>query len=93
VDAERAEQIGLANRVVDDEELPRQTNLLAARLAEGPGMANAATKLALSRELDMDLAGAIEFEAMTQALLMTTADHAEFYAAFQEGRKPRWTGR
>jgi hypothetical protein len=30
---------------------------------------------------------------MTQALLMTTADHAEFYAAFQEGRKPRWTGR
>jgi enoyl-CoA hydratase/carnithine racemase len=93
VDAERAGEIGLANRVVDDEELPRQTNLLAARLAEGPATAYAATKLALSRELDMDLAGAIEFEAMTQALLMTTADHAEFYAAFQEGRKPRWTGR
>jgi enoyl-CoA hydratase/carnithine racemase len=93
VDAERAAEIGLANRVVDDEELPRQTNLLAARLAEGPGTAFAATKLAISRELDMDLAGAIEFEAMTQALLMTTADHAEFYAAFQEGRKPRWTGR
>jgi enoyl-CoA hydratase/carnithine racemase len=93
LDADRAGEIGLANRVVDDEELPRQTNLLASQLAEGPATAYAATKLALSRELDMDLAGAIEFEAMTQALLMTTSDHAEFYAAFQEGRKPRWTGR
>ena len=93
VESDRAAAIGLANRVVDDEELVRETNLLARRLADGPATAYAATKLALSRELDMDLAGAIEFEAMTQALLMTTADHAEFYAAFQEGRKPRWTGR
>jgi enoyl-CoA hydratase/carnithine racemase len=93
VESDRALEIGLANQVVDDDELSRQTNLLATRLAEGPATAYAATKLAVSRELDMDLAGALEFEAMTQALLMTTADHAEFYAAFQEGRKPRWTGR
>jgi enoyl-CoA hydratase/carnithine racemase len=93
VESERASEIGLANQVVEDEELARQTNLLAQKLTEGPATAYAATKLALSRELDMDLAGAIEFEAMTQALLMSTADHAEFYAAFQEGRKPLWTGR
>jgi enoyl-CoA hydratase/carnithine racemase len=93
VESDRAGEIGLANRVVEDEELARQTNLLAQRFTDGPATALAATKLALSRELDMDLAGAIEFEAMTQALLMTTADHAEFYAAFQEGRKPLWTGR
>ena len=93
VEADRAVEIGLANRVMDDEELPRQTTVLASRLAEGPAAAHAATKLALGREQDMDLAGALEFEAMTQALLMTTSDHAEFYAAFQEGRKPRWTGR
>jgi enoyl-CoA hydratase/carnithine racemase len=93
VDSERAAEIGLANQVAEDEELARQTNLLAQRLTDGPATAYAATKLALSRELDMDLAGAIEFEAMTQALLMTTGDHAEFYAAFQEGRKPLWTGR
>jgi enoyl-CoA hydratase/carnithine racemase len=93
VESDRASEIGLANQVVEDEELARQTNLLAQKLTEGPATAYAATKLALSRELDMDLAGAIEFEAMTQALLMSTADHAEFYAAFQEGRKPLWTGR
>ena len=35
-------------------------------------------KLLLSREQDMALASAIEFEAMTQALLMNSADHHEF---------------
>ena len=30
---------------------------------------------------------------MTQALLMTTDDHAEFHAAFNAGRPPAWTGR
>ena len=30
---------------------------------------------------------------MTQALLMTTDDHAEFHAAFNERRPPGWTGR
>jgi enoyl-CoA hydratase/carnithine racemase len=47
----------------------------------------------LTKELDMPLAGALELEAMTQALLMRSNDHAEFYAAFREGRKPNWTGR
>jgi hypothetical protein len=41
----------------------------------------------------MDLAGALELEAMAQALLMTSADHHEFYDAFTEGRKPKWEGR
>ena len=41
----------------------------------------------------MDLGSAIELEAMTQALLMKSHDHAEFYAAWSEGRKPAWAGR
>jgi hypothetical protein len=47
----------------------------------------------LSKELDMTLAGSIELEAMTQAFLMKSADHAEFYEAFRLGRDPTWTGR
>ena len=47
----------------------------------------------LSREQDVDLASAIELEAQTQALLMTTHDHREFHAAFTEKREPRWQGR
>ena len=93
VTAERAAEIGLATQVLADEDLPAAAAALARRLADGPTFAYASTKMLLSREIDMDLAGSIELEAMTQALLMNTKDHAEFYAAFTEGRDPKWTGR
>ena len=93
IDAARAEELGLAFAVVDDGDLAVTTNDLATRLASGPTLAYASTKMLLSRELDMNLAGALELEAMTQALLMTTSDHSEFYKAFTEGRDPKWTGR
>ena len=93
VTAERAAEIGLAAQVLADEDLPAAAAALARRLADGPTFAYASTKMLLSREIDMDLAGSIELEAMTQALLMNTKDHAEFYAAFTEGRDPKWTGR
>jgi hypothetical protein len=41
----------------------------------------------------MGLGPAIELEAFTQALLMKSEDHAEFYRAFLDGREPKWTGR
>ena len=91
--AEEAERIGLATRVVADEDLLSAATDLARSLAAGPRLAHAATKVLLGRELDMDLASAIEMEAMTQALLMTTDDHAEFHRAFTGRREPRWTGR
>jgi enoyl-CoA hydratase/carnithine racemase len=93
VDAERALAIGLATEVVDDAELPERTAALARRLADGPALAFGTTKSLLTRELDMDLAGAIELEASTQALLMLTHDHREFHAAWSERRAPEWRGR
>lgn len=93
VTAERAAEIGLATQVVADEELSGAAERLARRLADGPALAYATTKVLLTRELDMDLGSAIELEAMTQALLMKSADHAEFYAAWSQGRSPQWTGR
>ncbi len=93
LEAEEAVQIGLAREVVDDHDLQGAAAALARRLADGPTFAYAATKSLLSKELDLDLAGAIELEAYTQALLMTSEDHAEFYRAFTEGREPTWRGR
>jgi enoyl-CoA hydratase/carnithine racemase len=93
VPAQRALEMGLATDVVPDDQLASVAGDLAVRLASGPSFAYAATKMLLSRELDLDLAGAIELEASTQALLMTSDDHREFYEAFTEGRSPRWRGR
>jgi enoyl-CoA hydratase/carnithine racemase len=91
--AERAEQIGLATQVVDDEELAAVAQALARRLADGPALAFSTTKVLLTKELDMSLGSAIEMEAVTQALLMKSSDHREFYAAWSEGRQPAWSGR
>ncbi len=93
VSAERAVDIGLATEIVEDEELAIAAQALARRLADGPALAYATTKVLLTRELDLDLGGAIEIEALAQALLMKSDDFGEFYAAWTEGRKPAWTGR
>jgi enoyl-CoA hydratase/carnithine racemase len=91
--AERAHEIGLASEVVPDGELAARASALARRLAQGPALAYSTTKVLLTRELDMDLGSAIELEAITQALLMKSEDHAEFYRAWSEGRAPVWQGR
>lgn len=93
IDAATADRYGLVSQLVTDEDLDASVTALAARLASGPTLAYAQTKSLLTRELDMPLSAAVELDAMTQALLMTTDDHAEFHTAFNDGRPPAWTGR
>jgi enoyl-CoA hydratase/carnithine racemase len=88
-----ADRYGLVSQLVADDKLDGAVSELAQRLASGPTLAYAQTKSLLTRELDMPLGAAMELDAMTQALLMTTDDHAEFHAAFNEHRPARWTGR
>jgi enoyl-CoA hydratase/carnithine racemase len=93
VSPDRALEIGLATEVVENEELPQAASELARRLADGPALAHSVTKTLLSRELDLNLGGAIEMEALAQALLMKSEDFGAFYAAWSEGRSPAWSGR
>jgi enoyl-CoA hydratase/carnithine racemase len=93
LDADRAHALGLATDVVPDAELAAACGVLARRLADGPALAYSTTKVLLTRELDLDLAGAIELEALGQALMMQSEDHREFHAAWAEGRRPDWSGR
>jgi len=93
IDAAHAERIGLVSELVAEDELDGAVDRLARRLAAGPAHAYAQTKALLTREQDMSLSAAVELEAMTQALLMTGQDYAEFHAAFTEGRDPKWQGR
>jgi enoyl-CoA hydratase/carnithine racemase len=93
IDAETADRYGLVSQLVEDEDLDEAVSALAARLAGGPTLALAQTKSLLTRELDMSLSSAMELDAMTQALLMTSEDHAEFHSAFTQGRPPEWKGR
>ena len=93
VTADRALEIGLATRVVDAHSLVTAAGDLARKLADGPALAYATTKILLTRESDLGLHDAIEMEALAQALLMKSEDFAEFYSAWSEGRDPAWRGR
>ncbi|MCO1658353.1 enoyl-CoA hydratase family protein [Pseudonocardia humida] len=93
IDSATADKYGLVSELVADDELDSAVGALAARLAAGPTLAYAQTKSLLTKELDMPLSASVELDAMTQALLMTSDDHAEFHAAFTAKRPPQWKGR
>ena len=93
IEATTAERIGLANRVVPDDELMTASMTLARRLAEGPSLALAATKRMIENEWNMDLAAALEGEAQVQALMMMGEDHKAFYTAFRNKGTPKFKGR
>jgi enoyl-CoA hydratase/carnithine racemase len=93
VRADEAERIGLISVLTEEGKAGAEAAALAQRLAEGPALAHAQTKALLTAELDMPLAAAVEMDAATQALLMNSADYAEFHAAFSEKRQPKWQGR
>lgn len=93
IDAQTADRYGLVSRLVDDDQLDATVSDLARTIADGPTLALAQTKALLTAELDMSISASMELDAMTQALLMTSADHTEFHTAFNERRPPRWSGR
>ncbi len=88
IDAREAYRIGLANQVVEHENLMDEAGKLARRLKDGPLRALGITKELLEREAAIDFAAALEAEAAAQARCMQTADFKEGYKAFVEKRAP-----
>ncbi len=92
VDATEALRFGLVNRVVPDGELEESVAELAARLAGMPTMALGRMKGALYASFEMDLATALEREAVGQTFCGYTKDHKEGVSAFFEKREANFTG-
>ena len=90
VDAERAERIGLVNRVVAAEALRDEAHAFATALAKGPAFAHAMTKRMLEYEAHVDFTTGIEAEAQAQAICMEHPDFREAYDAHVEKRPPRF---
>ncbi|MFO0681338.1 MAG: enoyl-CoA hydratase family protein [Sandaracinus sp.] len=90
VDAERAERIGLFNRVVPADRFREDAIALARTIAQGPAFAHGMTKKMLDYEQSVDFLTGIEAEAQAQAICMQHADFREAYDAGREKRAPRF---
>lgn len=89
VSAERAEAIGLYNRVVQaPQNLLEEALAFARKLADGPRFGLEMTKELMRREASMDLWNALETEAQAQAVCMQHPDFREAYEAFVQKRAP-----
>ncbi len=93
VNAERAERIGLVNRIVEEDELMPVSVELARKIAKGPPVGVRMTKEALEVQKTMNVDAALEWDAYAQAICMSAEDHTEGYRAFLEKREPVFRGR
>jgi enoyl-CoA hydratase len=93
ITAERAEQIGLVNRVVPHEQLLPAARELARKILEKPPLAVRATLASATRGLDLSIAEGLALEADQFARLVPSADAREGIAAFLEKRPAAFTGK
>lgn len=93
VDAARAYEMGLINRVVPAERLMDEAKKLAAVLASRPKLAVQYGKEAVLRFAEGSLAEGLAHESYLHALSCGSEDKKEGVAAFLEKRKPNFTGK
>jgi enoyl-CoA hydratase len=91
--AEQAEAWGLVNRVVEPAELLEATLAIARRIAGNGPTAVRQAKQAIHRGLQMSLWDGLAFEIEAYNRLVPTEDRREGVAAFNERRKPVFSGR
>jgi enoyl-CoA hydratase len=92
ITGKEAAEYGLINKAVPDAELDEAAETLAVRLAEGPPLALAWTKLSINVLLKQLVLGAFETSIAYDMLSLRTNDVTEGSQAFLEKRKPRFTG-
>jgi enoyl-CoA hydratase len=93
LDAAEAERLGLVNFVVPDDDLMDRALEIADRLAAGPGLAIAASKVPINNWLRTVSAQILPLSLSMEGATMRSADAAEAAKAFQEKRDAEFKGR
>jgi enoyl-CoA hydratase/carnithine racemase len=91
IEAERAEQLGLVNRVVAPDDLDSEARSLAETLAAKLGSAVRVGKRAFYEQIEMPVAAAYAYTGQVMVDNMLDRDTEEGIAAFIEKRPPDWT--
>ena len=92
IKADKAEQIGLINKVVSLDQLETKAQELALKLMERPALALRAAKTAIKKGLNVSLKEGLQIEQDLFCMLFGTEDQKEGMAAFLENRKANFKG-
>jgi enoyl-CoA hydratase/carnithine racemase len=89
IDAQRALQLGIVNRVVPEAELSKETLKLAARLRDAPYRSIAAAKHAVYMSEQSNLERMLQYETEAQLQCFQSEETRKRVRAFLERREPR----
>ncbi|OYV36216.1 MAG: hypothetical protein B7Z80_16225 [Rhodospirillales bacterium 20-64-7] len=92
IQADRARELGLVNRVVPAAELAGATLALARQIAGKSPLTLAIGKEAFYRQAEMDLVAAYTYASDVMTRNMLARDAEEGIDAFLQKRQPEWTG-
>ena len=90
INAERARELGLVNRIVSEDELEEATTELAETVASKLAVAVKIGKEAFYNQLQMPLSEAYDYTGSVMAENMLFSDTEEGISAFIEKRDPNW---
>ena len=90
IDARKALEWGIVNRVVPFDELLNEAKRLAAKIAAKPPFSVRMAKDAILKAQDMPLESGLDYENRLFAMLFGTEEQKEGMSAFLEKRKPQW---
>jgi len=93
IDAQLAQSLGLANRVVPNDQIVSTGKQLAHTLAAGPPLALAAIKRAVRESASGTIEQALEREKVAQSELLKSADFREGVSAWSAKRAAQFQGK
>ncbi len=93
VDGAAAQELGLADQMIQKGKLDKAVYEFAVKLASKPPLGLIKIKEVIEKGYDLDLTSALKIEQDALEYLMQTDDFQEGIAAFIEKRDPQWKGR
>jgi enoyl-CoA hydratase/carnithine racemase len=93
INAQRAYEIGLVNRVVPQDKLMSEAAAMAVKLANNSPLALRGLKEMFYRSKDLDYRTAAAIYETTNSRVLKSKDYAEGMKAISEKRKPQWQGK